>query len=197
MPPSRHSLSLSIGLAALSGALAWPLIQINAWLSPYPGYLNTTWVMVAVAIFSLLVLAPFVRSHRFRSLRLLVLVAGSILVFRVAFAIPAHVEVEIFGAAGPFILAGIAGSVLIAVLVWLVAPLEVAPRYWSLAIVAGLIGGLVFYRALASCGVSECGPWSMLPILFGWIIWQVLVGIALHIGSETKRPASTPGLQGF
>ncbi len=192
MTSSRLSLPLRAGLAILSGTLAWPLIRLNAWLSPYPGYISSTWIVLSVAIFSLLVLAPFVRRRRYRALRLTVLVLGSVLVYRTAFAMPAHLDIELLGDAGPFVVAGIAGSVLVAVLVWLVAPLRVAPRYWSLSIVAGLIGGLVFYRALASCEWIACGrPWSTLPILYGWIVWQVLVSMAMHIGSEADR--SGPG----
>ena len=84
---------------------------------------------------------------------------------------------------------------LTAILAWLAVPLRVAPRYWSLSMTTGILGGLASYHALSFCdrafGCSSVR--QILPYSTGWLVWQVFMCFALNFGSESDQDSRLPG----
>ena len=87
-------------------------------------------------------------------------------------------------------------ALLVATAVRFIAPLQVAPVYWGLAPLAGVVGGLIFGQAFNVCAWDRCASaWLVLPYAAGWISWQALVCIAIFVGSRRIRaPDSAYGV---
>ena len=182
-----------LGLAALSGSLAFPAILIDSALGPaaYPPVFSW-WIILHGLLFGFLVMAPFVpRSHQ-RRLRTVLLAVASVLIYDAAIRIPDLVRIEFLGDLGEFIVAGVSGSVLVATAVRYLAPLDVTPAYWGHCIVAGLIGGAVFAYTFGACDWDRCSRWwTVIPYAFGWVAWQALVCGAMYLGRRQPAPVGT------
>ncbi len=191
MPASN--LPRRLGLATLSGLLAYPLLRVDALFSASGFGTDSGWLVLQSASFALLVLLPLASDRPHRLLRTGLLLAGSLLVYYVALLMPGRLDIDWLGAAGPLIVSGVTGALLVAVLAWLVVPLDVAPRYWSLSIIAGIVGGLVSYHALSFCDwhFGCVSTWQALPYTTGWLVWQVFVCFALNVGSD-QAPNGRP-----
>jgi hypothetical protein len=181
------SLYRRIGLAAVSGLLAYPLLRLDALFSASGNGTDSGWLMLHCAAFTLLVLLPLIGGSARRLFRTVVLLGGTVVVYYVALLMPDRVSIDWLGAPGPLIVTGVTGAMLTAILAWLAVPLRVAPRYWSLSMMAGILGGLVSYRALSFCdwtfGCSSV--WQILPYSAGWLVWQVFMCFALNFGSKS------------
>ena len=193
----KLSLAPRLALAALSGVLTYPAIRLDTLLGPesYPP-LFSWWLILHGLVFGVLVMVPFVTGSHRRAVRILALAAASVFIYDLAIRIPDLIAIEVLGDSGDFIVAGIAGAVLVATAVRFIAPLKVTPAYWGFSVLAGLIGGFVFSRTFEVCEWDKCADaWMILPYSAGWIVWQSLVCAAMFFGVRRKEPS--PGAYGF
>lgn len=177
-------LTSRLALASISGALTFPANRLDTMLGPssYPP-LFSWWLILHAVFFGLLVMAPFVAARRHRGFRILALTAASVLSYDAAMRIPDIVPSNLITDTGDFMFAGFSGAMLVATAVRFIAPLRVAPAYWSYTAAAGLAGGLVFARAFELCDWDRCHTaWLILPYASGWIVWQSLVCAAMFLG---------------
>ena len=191
------SLASRLALAVLSGVLTYPAIRLDALLGPefYPP-LFSWWLILHGLVFGLLVMVPFITGSRHRAVRILALAATSVFAYDLAIRIPDLVAIEMLGDTGDFIVAGVAGAVLVATAVRYIAPLRVTPAYWGFSVLAGLIGGIVFSRTFGVCEWDKCADaWMIFPYAAGWIVWQALVCAAMFVGA--RRNELSPGAYGF
>ena len=183
------SLGPRLALAALSGLLTFPAILFDSALGPetYPPVFSW-WIILHGLTFGLLVMAPFVTSDNGRYLRVAALAIASILIYDAAIRIPDLVDINLIGDTGDFVIAGVSGALLVATALRFVAPLDVGPVYWSLVLLAGVVGGLVFSQAFEVCDWDRCASaWLVLPYSAGWICWQALVCAAMFLGTRRDR----------
>lgn len=142
-------------------------------------------------IFGALVLAPFIEAPQARLVRGLILVAGAALIHWGAFRLTTTLDfvdeqihaVGFLAAAVICGVPGLAAALLCAVLTTLAAPLRSrSPRkVLALTSVAGFVGALAFLLPV------PIGPIS------GYILWQLLVFLALHF-TASARPGVSAAL---
>ena len=193
MQPFNLSLGPRLALALLSGLLTFPAILLDAALGPenYPPVFSW-WIILHGLTFGLLVMAPFVVTDTGRGLRVAVLAIAGILIYDVAVRIPDLVAIDLIGDTGHFVIAGVSGALLVATAVRFIAPLAVTPVYWGLALLAGVVGGLVFSLAFVVCDWNRCASaWLVLPYSAGWITWQSLVCVAMFVGIRRDKASGT------
>jgi hypothetical protein len=137
------------------------------------------------AVFGGLVLVPFLAPDRWRIGRVLMLLAGGMLIHYLSVRLTGH----LYGASAlhaplwvVFTTAGIAGALLVAALGRAVLPLRAGWTLWTHTALAGLAGGLLL--GLPSL-LHQGQVWSG-----GFVAWQVLVCAALCL--ESARPAAGP-----
>jgi hypothetical protein len=172
---SAAGVALRLLLAALSGVLAGLAMERLSWPQAYRSLLQG-------GLFGALVLVPFLGAVPGRFGRALALVVGGMAIqvasVRIAtslYGLPAvHARPWLAFAA-----AGLAGALLVAALVTAVAPGRAGWRLWALVPSAGLAGGLLLaWPLLTHQGIV----W-----LHGFTAWQVLVCLALWLGSQPSR----------
>ena len=186
-----------LALAAISGALSFPAIRIDSALGPgtYPPIFSW-WLILHAVVFGLLVMVPFIAARPYRRLRSLALVVASVFSYDAAIRIPDIVPSNLISDTGDFMLAGLAGALLVAMAVRFIAPLRVAPAYWAYVAVGGLVGGLVFSHTFELCDWDRCRTaWLILPYASGWAARQSLVCGAMFLG--LRQPEKTGDLYGF
>lgn len=172
-------------LAAISGLLAYPVVRLEALADLFARESLPSLLSLQGAGFAVFVLLPMTSHSSFRFARIVFLTFGSIVAYYAALSMPARVEIDWLGVPGPLVVSGVTGAMLVAILAWLVVPLQVTIRYWSLSLIAGIVGGLLSFHTLAMCDWWQgCVPsWRALPFSSGWIAWQMLVCLALNAGS--------------
>ena len=176
----RMSWPKRVLLAAVSGVSTWPVHYVLDWLSGAWEVLDSpyaTYVPIG-AVFGALVLVPFLPAWRQRIGSVAALVLGSIVIYGLAVQLafeqygPLDLEYET-----SIVVSGLLGALLVGVLAKVAVPLRTSVWSWAAVAGAGLIGGIVF-----SWAWSEGGDAS---IVVGYVVWQVLVCLALGIGRTT------------
>ena len=171
-------------LAALSGASVWPLSGLLSWLDPEDRLSDWCYYAFIGAPFGALVLVPFLPAKRQRMVSVIVLVLGSILIYRLVAELAA-------GSYGPLklnedislVVSGLLGALLAGALAKFVVPLQTSRWFWVAMTVAGLFGGFVFSLAWGSS--HDAMPAA------GYVVWQVAVCLALIKGTTLAGRAST------
>ncbi len=166
---SSLSLRSRVILAAISGLSSWSLYFVHIYLH----------YVLTGGIFGAFVLIPHIRSKPHRAYRAVGLVVASVLIYWVAVRLaveqygPLDLDYEI-----ATVVSGIVGALLVTVATKFIAPLSVSWKLWVYSAISGLIGGLV----LDFQGVPSPGLYQDLLAVLGYVIWQVLVCLALYFG---------------
>ena len=172
-----------LGLAMLSGYGAWPAGLAGDRLEELWSLPFSSWTNILVgALFGALVLVPRITARSRRGLRAAALVGVAIVVYTLAvwLAVINWGPLELDGAVS-VVASGVLGACLVTGATLVCAPLQASPRIWGLAVAAGLAGGAVFHYAIS----ADVGP-PALVIGTGYAAWQVLVALALELGSRAR-----------
>jgi len=134
-------------------------------------------------LLGVLVLVPFVSNRRFLVIRAVALVVAAMII-----------EVLVVGLASEFeiIPAVLFGTILIAIVAGLVAPIKITPRFLVYVAGAGLISGLSFHLILYHVWnffcLNSCPWWNDVAFVSGWIVWHMAICAAIYFGR--RRPNS-------
>ena len=179
--PAR--LARRLGLGAISGYAAYPAGLLGDWLEDAAPLPYSNWSMVLIGtLFGTLVLSGFVTATRGRAPRVLALAVASTITYGLAVwvATIGYGPLRLGGAAS-VIASGLVGAVLVTGAVVALAPLHASARIWPYALVAGVVGGIVFEQALH----AEVGP-EALVVGTGYAAWQILVCLAIDWGASRR-----------
>jgi hypothetical protein len=196
MPQFTPSLATRLALVVLSGLLTYPAIKLDSILTPdnYPPIFSW-WMILHGLSFGALVMVPFVSARSYRGLRIAALIATSITSYYLAIEFSSLDDFAILTERVQFIIAGTTGAILVALATRFIAPLRIRTAYWYFIVLAGLVGGIIFSFTIEICFWEKCNAWwQVLPYTAGWIIWQGLVLLAMHFGTQ-RDSASRSGIE--
>jgi hypothetical protein len=182
----NSGLAARLILVTVSGLMAYPAIKLDSFLTPdrYPPVFSW-WLILHGVLFGALVMAPFVSTERHRGLRRVALTLSSVFSYYLAITFASLDGFAILTEPAQYILAGVTGAVLVATATRFIAPLKIRTAFWILVVSAGLAGGALFSVTSSLCFWDKCADWWRVPpYSAGWIFWQVLVFLAMYMGSE-------------
>ncbi len=164
-----------LGLAAVSGMLAWPMSELGQWLAPIIDLPFSDWQTILIGVtFGALVMVPLNRAVSGRMLRNILLCIASFLIYMLATRLAIHqFYIENLSTELSMVLAGATGGLLVALAVSILANHPWKVQGPLLAAIAGALGGIPF--AIFIYGTSD---W--LTVLC-FVCWQTLVYIALYL----------------
>jgi hypothetical protein len=153
-----------LSLAAISAVLTLPVYEAGYRLGDIMNF-----VLIG-GFFGALVLVPFVTSHAYRIVRIIILVISSILIYWLAvyLAIVNYGPLQIDNSV---IVSGLLGAILVGIVVWVAAPLKVSWKFWIYVPLAGLFGGIIFQIIINND-----------YIIPQYASWQIPVCLSLHLG---------------
>lgn len=180
MTGTRASLVFKYGLALASVVAYAVLAQLSDRLESVEGFPATgQWFFyVVAAIFGALVLGPYA-GPRQRAIRLVLLCAASIAIYRLAIWFMAEGPLG-YQAVTSFAAVGAVAALLCGLAVVVIAPRAFDWRLVPATLAAGALGGAAFDIKLPSDQY----------LLVGHAAWQLLTCLALHFGLREASPVA-------